>query len=134
MAEPDVATHLTTFLAGRAAPGSAPFHVNREIAMAATRKSAKRGAAKKRAAAKRPSSRKSSARKSPARKSTAKRGARKSAGAKTSGLKRKARKGLKAARGGLNTVIQAGGKTWRSLKSTTAQVVEGVKGSLAGDE
>jgi hypothetical protein len=129
MAEPDLATHLTTFLAGRPAPGSAPVHVNREIAMAATRKSAKRGAAKKRAAAKRPSSRKS-----PARKSTAKRGARKSAGAKTSGLKRKARKGLKAARGGLNTVIQAGGKTWRSLKSTTAQVVEGVKGSLAGDE
>jgi hypothetical protein len=129
MAEPNVATHLTTFLAGRAAPGSAPFHGNREIAMAATRKSAKRGAAKKRAAAKRPSSKKP-----PARKSTAKRRTRKSAGTKASGLKRKARKGLKAARGGLNTVIQAGGKTWRSLKSTTAQVVEGVKGSLAGDE
>ena len=129
MAEPDVATHLTNFLAGRAAPSSAQVHVNREIAMAATRKSAKRGAAKKRAAAKRPSSKKP-----PARKSTAKRRTRKSAGTKASGLKRKARKGLKAARGGLNTVIRAGGKTWRSLKSTTAQVVEGVKGSLAGDE
>ena len=85
--------------------------------MAATWKSAKRGAAKKRAAAKRPSSKKS------ARKSTAKRRGKKSLALKTTGLKRRARKGLKAARGGLDSVLQAGRKTWEKLKITTTDVI-----------
>ena len=48
-----------------------------------------------------------------------------------------AKKGLKVARGGFDSVIQAGGKTWESLKSTTANVMEGVvdgvKETFAGD-
>jgi hypothetical protein len=93
--------------------------------MAATKKSAKRSAAKKRPAAKR-----QSAKKKPAPKRASKRGARKGAAPKAAKLKRQARKGLKAARGGIGTVLEAGGKTWKTLKSTTAQVVEGVKETL----
>jgi hypothetical protein len=94
--------------------------------MAATRKSAKRGAAKKASkAAKRPS-----AKKKAARKRSSKSSSRKATRPSATRLKRQARKGLKAARGGLNTVLKAGGKTWKTLKSTTAQVVEGVKDTL----
>jgi hypothetical protein len=82
----------------------------------AAKKTTKRSAAKKRPAAKR-----GSAKKKPARKPTR---------AKATQV---ARKGLKAARGGLDTVFKAGEKTWKTLKSTTAQVVEGVKDSLAGE-
>ncbi len=100
--------------------------------MAATRKSAKRSAAKKRPAAKRPS-----AKKKPTPKSAPKRRAKKRTASKATGLKRQAKKGLKAARGGFDTVMQAGEKTWESLKSTTANVmggvVEGVKETFAGD-
>lgn len=73
--------------------------------MAATKKSAKRSARKKGPAAKRQSAKKKKS---------------KAAAPKAAQLKRQARKGLKAARGGI-------GKTWETLKSTTAQVVEGVK-------
>lgn len=96
--------------------------------MAATKKSAKRSAAKKRAAAKRPSSQTQ-----PARKPASKRRGKKAGASKTTGLKRQAKKGLKAARGGLDSVLEAGGKTWKSLKTTTASVVEGVKETFAGD-
>jgi hypothetical protein len=96
--------------------------------MAATRKSAKRSAAKRRTAAKRPSSKKQ-----PARKSGSKRRGKKSAPRKTTSLKRQAKKGLKAARGGLDSVLQVGEKTWESLKTTTANVVEGVKETFAGE-
>ena len=100
--------------------------------MVATRNSAKRRAAKKRASAKRPS-----AKKKPARKSAPKRRAKKTTASKATGLKRQARKGLKAARGGFDSVLQAGEKTWESLKTTTANVVEGVvegvKETFAGD-
>jgi hypothetical protein len=96
--------------------------------MAATRKSAKRSAAKKRTVAKRPSSKKK-----PARKSAPKRRAKKTTASKTTGLKRQAKKGLKAARGGFDSVMQAGEKTWETLKTTTASVVEGVKETFAGD-
>jgi len=48
---------------------------------------------------------------------------RKSAGPKTTALKRRAKKGLKAARGGLDSVLQAGKKTWETLKTTTANVI-----------
>jgi hypothetical protein len=96
--------------------------------MAATRKSAKRSAAKKSAAAKRPSSKKKAA-----RKPASKRRAKKTRASKAAGLKRQATKGLKVARGGFDSVMQAGGKTWESLKSTTANVMEGVKETLAGE-
>lgn len=95
--------------------------------MAATRKSAKRGAAKKASkAAKRPS-----AKKKAAKKRSSKSSSRKATRPSATRLKRQARKGLKAARGGLSTVLKAGGKTWNTLKSTTAQVVEGVKDTLS---
>lgn len=87
--------------------------------MAATRKPAKRSAAKKSASTKRPSSKKKAA-----RKSASKRRGKKSAGSKTAGLQRQARKGLKAARGGLGTVLKAGKKTWEALKTTTASVMD----------
>lgn len=96
--------------------------------MVATKKPAKRSAAKKRPAAKPQSSRKKVIRK------RAKRGTGKTPGPKVTRLKRRARKGLTAARGGLDSVLQAGEKTWRTLKSTTAQVVEGVKETLAGEQ
>lgn len=92
--------------------------------MATTRKSAKRSA-KKRPAAKGKSARTKAARKSSSTRS------KKSGTLKATRLKRQARKGLKAARGGVSTVLRAGGKTWRTLKSTTAQVVDGVKETLA---
>jgi hypothetical protein len=79
--------------------------------MAATRKSTKRTAGKKRSSAKR-----SSTKKRP-----------KSKALKTTTLKRKARQGLRAAKSGIASVRQAGEKTWETLKSTTAQVVEGVR-------
>jgi hypothetical protein len=79
--------------------------------MAATRKSTKRTAAKKRSSAKRSSTKKRPKSKAP----------------KTTALQRQARKGLRAAKDGIETVRQAGEKTWETLKATTAQVVEGVR-------
>jgi hypothetical protein len=79
------------------------------------------------------------------KKRTAKRATgRKRAGAKTA-AKRRTKSGAKktssakkratrAARGTLKTVRDAGEKTWEALKSTTAQVVEGVKGTFGTDE
>ena len=87
--------------------------------MAASRKSAKPSAGKKRVTAKRPSSTKQ-----PTRKSASKRRGKKSAAPKAAGLKRQAKKGLKAARGGLNSVLRAGKKTWETLKTTTASVMD----------
>jgi len=57
------------------------------------------------------------------RKSAAKRRGKKSAAPKTTGLKRQAKKGLKAARGGLDSVLRAGKKTWEKLKTTTTDVI-----------
>jgi hypothetical protein len=96
--------------------------------MAPTRKSTKRSARKKGKAAKRSAARKRPARKAAGRRKTSKRG---SKTAKV--LKRRAKQGLKAARGGLDTVREAGERTWETLKSTTAQVVEGVKDRLGED-
>lgn len=88
--------------------------------MAARKKSAKRTSTKKRPAAR------SSRSKKPARKAAPKSGSKKSA-AKAAGSKPRSRKASKTARGGLDTMRQVGEKTWETLKSTTAQVVEGVK-------
>jgi hypothetical protein len=96
--------------------------------MAATKKSAKRSATKKRPQAKRKASRKKST-----RKVTSKGRPKKTGAARAGSLQRQARKGLKAARGGLDNVLQAGGKTWKTLKTTTAEVVEGVRDTLAGE-
>jgi hypothetical protein len=96
------------------------LHIEPE--MVAARKPAKRKTAKKRAAVKaQPGKKKGGPKRS------SKRGARKTT--KATQLRRKARKGLKAARGGLDTVLHAGQKTWKSLKSRTARVLEGVKDS-----
>jgi hypothetical protein len=80
---------------------------------------------------KRGSAKRSSAKKRPA-KAAAKRRT-KSKATKTRSLKKTARKGLRAARGGIKTVRQAGEKTWEALRSTTAQVVEGVKDKFGDD-
>jgi len=82
-----------------------------------------------------------------AKKRTAKRAsARKGAGAKPGSKRRskstakkasRAKKGTtraRAARGTLKRVRVAGEKTWKALKSTTAHVVEGVKGTFGKDE
>jgi hypothetical protein len=110
--------------------------------MAATRKTAKRTARKKRSAkrggAKRGGAKRGTARKSAARKSASRRATRGGSRAKKrtsrASLKRQAEKGLQAARGGLDTVRQVGDRAWETLKSTTAQVVEGVKETLNRDE
>ena len=94
--------------------------------MAATRKSAKKSASTKRTPAKKKRTGKASARSSRSK-------AKKPGSSRTTALKRRARKGLGAARDGFDSVLEAGGKTWRSLKNTTALMVEGVKESLAGD-
>ena len=57
----------------------------------------------------------------------------KSTAKKASGSKKRATRG-RSARGPLTTVRVAGEKTWEALKSTTAQVVEGVKGKFGTDE
>jgi hypothetical protein len=96
--------------------------------MAATRKSAKRTAGKKRSSAKRSSAKKSAGGKASSKRPTKK--ARSAVGK----VKKRARKVVRAARGPINTVINAGGKTWKALKSTTAHMVEGVRGTFGGDE
>jgi hypothetical protein len=105
--------------------------------MAATKKPPKRSPAKKRTAAKGTAAKRASAKKQPARKTSSKGRSKKSGTPKASGLKRQAKKGLKAARGGLDSVLQAGEKTWETLKTTTANVMEGVVEGVktfAGDQ
>lgn len=110
--------HLLRFwLVGVEPAARLSTHLDRGDHMATTRK---------RTGKKRPAAKRSSAKKRPVRKAATKRGSKKRVSRATS-LKRKARKGLRVARGGINTVRQAGEKTWEALKSTTAQVVEGVK-------
>ena len=77
-----------------------------------------------------------------AKKRTAKRASAKRAGAKrrtksTAKKPSRAKKGTtraRAARRTLKRVRVAGEKTWKALKSTTAHVVEGVKGTFGKDE
>lgn len=82
----------------------------------AKKRTAKRATAKKRAGAKPASKRRT--------KSTAK---------KARSPKKKSTR-ARSARGPLSTVRVAGEKTWEALKSTTAQVVEGVKGTFGTEE
>jgi hypothetical protein len=69
---------------------------------------------------------------------SAKRSKKRSAAKKSSRSSKKAgrskKKATRSARGPLTTVRTAGEKTWKALKSTTAQVVEGVKGTFGTDE
>jgi len=81
--------------------------------MAARKKSTKRTSAKKRPAAKSSRSKKTSAKGKAA-------------------SKRRSRKAPRSPKGGLTAVRQAGKRTWKTLKSTTAQVVEGVKETFGG--
>jgi hypothetical protein len=104
--------------------------------MAPTRKSAKRASRKKGKTARRGAATKRPARKAAGRRQgrTTRRGgktARRRATAKS--LKRRAKQGLAVAREGLDTVRQAGERTWETLKSTTSQVVEGVRDRLGED-
>jgi hypothetical protein len=80
--------------------------------MAGTRKSAKRASGKKRAA------------KSASAQKRAK---------KASGTTKKTTR-VRSGRGPLKRVRSAGKKTWEALKSTTAHVVEGVKGTFGGEQ
>jgi hypothetical protein len=93
--------------------------------MAASRKSTQRKGSKKRSAKKK-GIRKASPKSS---RSRIKKGGR----SRTKSLQRTARKGMDAARDGFDSVLEASGKTWRTLKNTTALMVEGVKESLAGE-
>jgi hypothetical protein len=100
--------------------------------MAAKKRTPGRRASAKRTSAKRTSAKRATAKKGAARKSASKRRA-KAGGSGTKALKRTARKGLRAAQGGIETMRQVGEKTWETLKSTTAHVVEGVKDKLGDD-
>jgi hypothetical protein len=93
--------------------------------MAPTRKSAKRASGKKRTA------KRATAKKRPRAKPASRRRG-KSAAKKASSSKKRSR--ARAARGPLDSVIVAGEKTWEVLKSTTAQMVEGVKGTFGTEE
>jgi hypothetical protein len=79
--------------------------------MAGTRKSAKRSASMKRTTGKKKKASKASSKSS----------------------RNKTKKLSRAARDGFDSVLEAGGKTWRTLKNTTALMVEGVKETLAGE-
>jgi hypothetical protein len=103
-------TGPTPRVGGIPGPAARPS-INREILMAKKR-TAKRATARKRAGAKPASKRRT--------KSTAK---------KASSSKKRATR-ARSARGPLSTVRVAGEKTWEALKSTTAQMVEGVKGTF----
>lgn len=96
-------------------PVRPPTSINRETFMAATRKSAKRTRGKKRSAKAATSKKR--------RKSTKKAGS----------SKKKSSRG-RSARGPLTRVRAAGKKTWKALKSTTAHVVEGVKGTFGTED
>jgi hypothetical protein len=117
----------------------------------ATRKAAKRKPARKRPAKKTRSARaarktsKPPARKRAGRGSTSRatraakramkrsaKGARKRSAKVATAVQRKAKRGLEIAREGLETVKGVGGKTWGSVKSVTAGVVQGVKQRIAG--
>lgn len=102
--------------------------------MATTRKSAKRAAGKKSGGRKTSARTKTTRKKTASRRSGSKakkaaRPRRKSA----STLRKRAAEGLRAARGGVETVKQAGDKLWDSLRSTTSQVVGGVRDRLGED-
>ncbi len=101
-------------------------YANSETAMAATRKSPQRSGSKKRSTAKKKGASKASTKSSRSR-------TKKVGRSRTKLLQRSAKKGLGAARDGFDSVLEAGGKTWRTLKNTTALMVEGVKESLAGE-
>jgi hypothetical protein len=82
----------------------------------AKKRTVKRASAKKRAGAKLGSKRRT-----------------KSRAKKASGAKKRTTRG-RSARGTLKRVRVAGEKTWKALKSTTAQMVEGVKGTFGAEE
>jgi hypothetical protein len=96
--------------------------------MAATRKSAKRGASKKRVPAKKKGSGKTSVKSSRSKAKSKKTGR-----SRATTLAKRAKKSLGAARDGFDSVLEAGGKTWRTLKDTTALMMDGVKETLASE-
>jgi hypothetical protein len=98
-------------------------HHHRENHMAARRKSAKR-AGKKGTRGKGSAGKKRSGAKSASRSRT------RAAAKKKGGSKKAAPKAPRAGRNPIKTVREAGEKTWEALKSTTAHVVEGVKGTF----
>lgn len=75
------------------------------------------------------SSKKASRAKKPARKAASTSRSRKKT-TKASSSKRRTRKTSKRAIAGLGTVRKVGERTWKTLKSGTARVVEGVKDTL----
>jgi hypothetical protein len=89
--------------------------MNREILMAKKR-TVKRASAKKRAGAKPGTKRRT-----------------KSRAKKASSAKKRATR-ARSARRTLKRVRVAGEKTWKALKSTTAQMVEGVKGTFGAEQ
>jgi hypothetical protein len=97
--------------------------------MAATRKSAKRT---KKRAGKGASGRKGATAKSASKGRTNRSAKKQSRSSKKTSRPRKS--ATRSVRGPLTTVRTAGEKTWEALKSTTAQVVEGVRGTFGTDE
>jgi hypothetical protein len=93
--------------------------------MAATRKSAKRSAGKKK-----PQSRQKHSKKTAKALRSEARAAKKPVRSKPTALQRRARQ---LARDGFDSVLEAGGKTWRTLKKTTTQMVEDVRDTFAGE-
>jgi hypothetical protein len=94
--------------------------------MAPTRKSAKRTSGKKRSV-KRATAKKRAGAKPASKRRT------KSTAKKASRTKKRTTR-ARSARSPLDSVRVAGEKTWEALKSTTAQMVEGVKGTFGGEE
>jgi hypothetical protein len=91
--------------------------------MATTRKPAKRSTRKKAAA---PTRRAAAGGKSHKR-TGGKKSTRKAKASKNLKLKGTARRGLRLAREGLQSVRQVGGKAWEAVKDTTTQMVENVR-------
>jgi len=100
----------------------------------ATRKKARRTTSRKRAAKRGSATAKGSRRKTATRKSGAarKRG-KKRINRATKAVRRRARQGVEVAKEGLGKVKELGEKTWGTVKSATAGVVQSVKQRLATD-
>jgi hypothetical protein len=96
--------------------------------MAATRKSARRRTGKKKTTA----AKRGAPARARARKRSSSKAARSRAGSvqrATPKLKRKAKRGLRIAKEGLDTVREAGGRAWQALRAKTTRIVDDVKES-----
>jgi hypothetical protein len=102
------------------------------------KRGAKRGSARAKGSRSKAATRKSgaagaTARRSSAARRRARKGGKKRINRATKAVRRRARQGVEVAKEGLGKVKELGEKTWGTVKSATAGVVQNVKQRLAAD-